>query len=68
MKPTFGNRFCRPLIRASEVVVFPACCLVAATKMGRGRLVVENRRCNIADERAEPLLAAADAEIGIILY
>lgn len=44
MNPTFGNRFCRPDIRAREVVVLPTCCFVAATKIGRGRLVDENRR------------------------
>ena len=27
-------------MRASDVVVLPTCCLVAATKIGRGRLVV----------------------------
>lgn len=46
MNPTFGKRFCRPDIRAREVVVLPTCCFVAATKIGRGRLVDvdENRR------------------------
>lgn len=47
MKPTFGKRFWRPDIRAREVVVFPTCCLVAATKIGRGRFVENGRH----DER-----------------
>ena len=34
MNPTLGNRFCNPDISAREVVVFPTCCFVAATKIG----------------------------------
>jgi hypothetical protein len=36
-------------MRASEVVVLPTCCLVAATKMGRGRLVEIIRENDLAD-------------------
>ena len=49
INPTFSNRFCRPLMRASEVGVLPTCCLVAATKMGRGRLVEIIRENDLAD-------------------
>lgn len=40
----------------TEVVVLPTCCLVAATKMGLGRLVVNSRR---ADEAVAALRAVA---------
>ena len=36
MKPTFSKRFCRPLMSASDTVVFPTCWRVAATKIGLG--------------------------------
>ena len=49
MNPTFSNLFCKPLIRAREVVVLPTCCLVAATKMGRGRLVDSIRQTALTD-------------------
>ncbi len=37
MKPTLSKRFCKPESRAKDVDVFPTCCFVAATKIGRWR-------------------------------
>ena len=45
-------------------MVLPACCLVAATKMGRGRLV-ENSRCAV--EAAVPPLANRRMDLVVIM-
>mmetsp|Transcript_11054 Transcript_11054/g.25136 ORF Transcript_11054/g.25136 Transcript_11054/m.25136 type:complete len:150 (-) Transcript_11054:24-473(-) len=72
MKPTLSNRFCSPDMIASDVVVFPTCCLVAATNIGRGLESVERSRrrrwrrhdARAAAERMFWILITAGAETG----